>query len=259
MSECLDVLSGTARAAGQMAAARRRRLTGADLGMKGPRDYQTMADVSVERFLRQSLAEAVPDVRIKGEEEGESGTGSRRILIDPIDGTTNFAWGIPHFGIVIAVEEAGEVTAGVVYDPSLDELFAAEAGRGATLNGAPLRVAPGPVPEEALIGAGLSVPGQVRSVPVETYHRVLRRAMDTTSGVRRFGSAALSIAWVAAGRLDAFFEDGLSVLDYGASVLILREAGGRVTGFDGGPIPASGAILAGVPGLHDWLVGAFAD
>jgi myo-inositol-1(or 4)-monophosphatase len=118
-------------------------------------------------------------------------------------------------------------------------------------------MAPVPSPEASVVGASLPVPGQVKSVPLENYHHALRRLMDTTSGVRRFGSAALSLAYVAAGRLNGFFEDGLSIHDYGASVLVIREAGGIVTDFAGGPIRNPGAILGAAPDLHGWLLEGF--
>ena len=141
----------------------------------------------------------------------------------------------------------------------LDEMFSAETGGGAWLNGRRLKMTPVPSPEASVVGASLPVPGQVKSVPLENYHRALRRLMDTTSGVRRFGSAALSLAYVAAGRLNGFFEDGLSIHDYGASVLVIREAGGIVTDFRGGPISNPGAILGAAPDLHEWLMEGFRD
>jgi myo-inositol-1(or 4)-monophosphatase len=138
-------------------------------------------------------------------------------------------------------------------------MFSAEAGKGAWLNGRRLTIGRVSSPEEAVVGASLPVPGQVKSVGVETYHRALRRLIDTVSGVRRFGSAALSLAYVAAGRLDGFFEDGLSMHDYGASVLLIREAGGVVTDFAGRPITNPGAILGAAPDLHRWLVEGFRE
>ena len=226
---------------------------------KGARDYQTAGDVAVERLIVQRIRDAFPDYAIWGEEQvgNRDAEGAPQILIDPIDGTTNYLWGIPHFSVVISIREAGEIVAGVTYDPNVDELFSAEAGGGAWLDGRRLAMTSIVSPEEALLGASLPVPGQVVSVPVETYHRALRRLMDTVSGVRRFGSAALSLAYVAAGRLDGFFEDGLSMHDYGASVLLIREAGGVVTDFAGGPIRSPGAILGAAPDLHQWLVEGF--
>jgi myo-inositol-1(or 4)-monophosphatase len=258
-SERLRTIAAIAVAAGTTARAALQRHGLEEMVLKGPRDYQTAADVAVERQIVAAIGEAFPSYAIWGEEAvgNRAAADVPRVLIDPIDGTTNFAWGIPHYSNVISIEEHGEIVAGVLYDPMQDELFSAETGDGAWLNGARLSVPPGRAPQDSLVGVGLPVPGQVRSVGVEQYHGTLRRLMDTTSGVRRLGSAALSLAYVACGRLDGFFEDGLSPLDYGASVLLIREAGGLVTGFDGGPIPATGAILGAGRLLHPWLVEGF--
>ena len=230
-----------------------------DVVEKGARDYQTAGDVAVERLIVGRIRDVFHDYAIWGEEQvgNRDAEGAPQVLIDPIDGTTNYLWGVPHFSVVISIREAGEIVAGVTYDPNLDELFSAETGGGAYLNGTKLQVSTLADPQRVLIGAGTPVPGQVKSVPVETYHAALRRLMDVTSGMRRLGSAALSTAYVACGRLDGFFEDGLSPLDYGASMLIVREAGGLVTGFDGGPIPSTGGILVAGPGIHTWLVAGF--
>ncbi len=258
----LRTIAAIAHAGGQIARAKLRRYGIEDMVIKAARDYQTEADRAVERHIVGALGEAFPNYAIEGEEgfgNREAGADAPRVHVDPIDGTTNFAWGIPHFSVVISVEEKGELVAGVTYDPMLDEMFSAERGGGAWLNGWQLTMAPVPSPEASVVGASLPVPGQVKSVPLDNYHRALRRLMDTTSGVRRFGSAALSIAYVAAGRLNGFFEDGLSIHDYGASVLLIREAGGIVTDFRGGPISNPGAILGAAPDLHEWLLEGFRE
>ena len=229
-----------------------------ELITKRPRDFQTAADRATERAIVASLAASFPEATIVGEEgEADQIAGPARLLVDPIDGTTNFAWGIPFFGIAIALEEQGETVAGVVLDPVHAEAFVAERGAGARLNGAALVMKLDVAPEAAVIGASLPIPGQVRTVARATYDRALGTVIDTAAGVRRLGSAALSLCYVAAGRHDAFFEDGLSPLDYAAAVLVVREAGGLASGFDGGPIPATGAVVAAVRGLHPWLVGQF--
>ena len=232
------------------------RWEGAALERKGARDFVTAADRQSEAAVAASLSMAFPGHAITGEEgTAIRGEGPGTFLVDPIDGTTNFAWGLPFFGIAIALVEGGETVAGVVLDPSLGEAFVAESGHGAFLNGRRLRIDRSVAPEEALVGASLPIPGQLRSIDVEAYHRALRKVIDRAAGVRRLGSAALSLCYVAAGRHDAFFEDGLSPLDYAAAVLVLREAGGVATGFDGSPIPATGAVLGANAGLHPWLVG----
>jgi len=257
-SQRLKIIAALALEGGAVARRKLRRYPVADIVLKGPRDYQTEVDREVEQLIVRGIAEAFPSYAIEGEEKmgNREAHGAPRVHIDPIDGTTNFAWGIPHFGIVIMLEQDGAIAKGVVYDPMQDELFSAETGRGAWLNGRRIEATRNADPVNAVVGAGLPVPGQVKSVPVETYHAALRRLMDTTSGVRRLGSAALSIAYVACGRLDGFFEDGLSPHDYGASVLLVREAGGIVTAFDGKPIRPSGPtpILAAGAAIHPWLV-----
>ncbi len=258
----LKTIAALALAGGAVARGGLRRFALGDMVLKGPRDYQTEVDRDVETLIVAGIVEAFPDYAIQGEEKMGNRTaapGAPLVHIDPIDGTTNFAWGIPHFSTVISIEEAGEIVVGVVYDPMLDELFSAERGGGAFLNGRRLAVGAVPSPEASVVGASLPVPGQVKSVPVENYHRALRRLMDTTSGVRRFGSAALSVAYVAAGRLNGFFEDGLSKHDYAASMLVVREAGGIVSSFSGGPVTPAGDILAAAPDLHGWLVEGFSQ
>ncbi|ARO15257.1 myo-inositol-1(or 4)-monophosphatase [Ketogulonicigenium robustum] len=256
----LAAMIAAAHAGGAVARDGLRHRNAAEVVHKRPRDYQTEVDVAVERVIVAALAPHFPDHAIGGEEgaDDREGRGAGELVIDPIDGTTNFMWGMPHFGVVISLVEAGEVVAGVVYDPMLDETFCAEAGQGAWLNGTRLRLTASTDAVNAVFGAGLPIPGQVQSVSEDTYHSALRRLMDTSAGVRRLGSSALSTAWVAAGRLDGFFEDMLSLHDYGASMLIVREAGGLVTDLRGGPVTNPGAILAARPGLHDWLLAGFA-
>lgn len=259
-SERLSILAAAVLEAGELARASLKRRYSAQMVVKAPRDYQTEIDVAVERILVDRMKAAFPDYSISGEEQVgnvEAAVDAPRIHIDPIDGTTNYAWGLPHFGIVISIVEQGNVVCGVVYDCMQNELFSAEKGKGAYLNGERLVLTPFADVQDALIGAGLPVPGQVKSVAEDTYHAALRRLMNHTAGVRRLGSAALSVAYVACGRLDGFFEDGLSLHDYGASMLMVREAGGLVTGFSGEPIGKFGDILAANPALHDWLVEGF--
>lgn len=259
-SERLTTLAAAVVEAGELARTSLKRRYSSQMVVKAARDYQTEIDVAVERILVERMKAAFPDHSIMGEEavgNHDAGVDAPRIYIDPIDGTTNYAWGLPHFGIVISIVEQGEVVCGVVYDCMQNELFSAEKGKGAYLNGERLQLTPFADVEDALIGAGLPVPGQVKTVPEETYHAALRRLMDNTAGVRRLGSSALSTAYVACGRLDGFFEDGLSMHDYGASILMVREAGGLVTGFFGDPIGKFGDILVANPALHPWLVEGF--
>lgn len=227
---------------------------------KAPRDYQTEIDVAVERIIVDEMTKAFPDYAIQGEEavgNRTAGPDAPIIYIDPIDGTTNYAWGVPHFGMTIAIAEGRSLVAGVVYDAMQDELFSAERGGGAYLDGERIRCADVGDIENVLIGAGLPVPGQVKAVAEETYFDAIKRLMANTAGVRRLGSAALSIAYVACGRLDGFFEDGLSIHDFGASALMVEEAGGIVTRFSGAEVDGKGDILAASKALHPWLKQGF--
>ncbi|MDM9624831.1 inositol monophosphatase family protein [Rhizobium sp. S152] len=252
----LIILAEAVLKAGATAKASLKRRLVNEMLSKAPRDYQTEIDVAVERIIVEELTKKFPDYAIKGEEavgNRDGSAGTPVIYIDPIDGTTNFAWGIPHFGMTISIVENGILVAGVVYDAMLDELFSAELGGGAYLNGSRIEcVANGDI-ENVVVGAGLPVPGQVKAVSEEIYFDALKRLMANTAGVRRLGSAALSIAYVACGRLDGFFEDGLSLHDYGASALLVTEAGGTVTAFNGRPVTANGDILAANTALHPWL------
>lgn len=259
-SPLLDTLVRAAHLGGTIALAHTAPL-GAAMAVdeKGARDYQTEGDRAVERAIAAEIRTGLPDVSIVGEEKlaDRTGTGTRTVLIDPIDGTTKFAWGIPFFSVCIALQDDGVTIAGVVHDPVRGETFAALSGAGATLNGHPLRIRSTRDIDHAVVGASIPVPGQLRSIDPAVYRAAFWRIADRASAVRRMGSAALSIAYVAAGRHDAFFEDGLSPYDYAAAVLCVEEAGGIVTGFDGGPIPKTGAILAATPALHGWLVDGF--
>ncbi|ACI59456.1 Inositol-phosphate phosphatase (plasmid) [Rhizobium leguminosarum bv. trifolii WSM2304] len=255
-SSRLLVLAEAVVKAGETARRSLRRRTSREMLAKAPRDYQTEIDVAVERIIVADMTKAFPDYAIQGEEavgNRTAGPETPIIYIDPIDGTTNYAWGLPHFGMTIAIAEGGRLVAGVVYDAMQDELFSAERGGGAYLDGERIRCADVGDIENVLIGAGLPIPGQVKAVAEETYFDAIKRLMANTAGVRRLGSAALSIAYVACGRLDGFFEDGLSIHDFGASALMVEEAGGIVTRFSGADVKGPGDILAASKALYPWL------
>ncbi|OWO95018.1 inositol monophosphatase [Rhizobium esperanzae] len=252
----LVILAEAVLKAGETARASLRRRTSREMLAKAPRDYQTEIDVAVERIIVEEMIKAFPGYAIQGEEavgNRTAGPETPIIYIDPIDGTTNYAWGLPHFGMTIAIAEGARLVSGVVYDAMQDELFSAEIGGGAYLNGERIRCAAVGDIENVLIGAGLPIPGQVKAVAEETYFDAIKRLMANTAGVRRLGSAALSIAYVACGRLDGFFEDGLSIHDFGASALMVEEAGGIVTRFSGATVDGAGDILAASRALHPWL------
>ncbi len=217
---------------------------------KGPADFVSAADFAAERVLREELRKARPDFGALFEEGGgEAGADARnRWIVDPLDGTTNFLHGIPHFAISIAHEEDGEIVAALVYEPIRDESYWAEKGGGAYLNARRLRVSGRTRLAEALVATGIPFMGR------RTDHRyiaTLEAVMTRVAGIRRFGSAALDLAYVAAGRYEGFWEFGLAPWDIAAGILLVREAGGFVTEVDGAhDMLASGSILAGNDNIH---------
>lgn len=201
---------------------------------KGAADFVSQADLSAERTIKAELAAARPDWAMLMEESGQTAGADKDApcwIVDPIDGTTNFLHGIPHFAISIAVREQGKITAACVYDPCRDEFFHAEQGSGAYLNGRRIRVSGRRRMEEALFATGIPFLGRGDEAEDPAYAAGMMRVARASSGVRRFGAAALDMAWVAAGRYDGFWERGLSVWDIAAGVLLVREAGGFVSDF----------------------------
>ncbi len=214
------------------------------VSIKGPGDFVSAADRKAEDILRRELAKARPGFGFLLEESGEvKGRESQRWLVDPLDGTSNFLHGLPHFAISVALEQLGELVAGVIYDPIKDELFTAEKGAGAYLNERRLRVSGrGDLPR-CMIGTGIPVmnwPGRAKG-----FARQLDKVSDHVAGIRRFGTASLDLAYVAAGRLDGFWEYGLKPWDLAAGVVLVREAGGMVGQLEGGNLLAPGTLIAG--------------
>jgi myo-inositol-1(or 4)-monophosphatase len=221
---------------------------------KGPADFVSAADHRAEEVIRAELERARPSYGLLMEESGETRgkDPQHRWIVDPLDGTTNFLHGIPHFAISIALERQGKLTAGLVYNPISDELFTAERGGGAYVNDRRLRVAARQNLAEAVVATGMPFLGHGDS---GRYLQELAQIMPAVSGVRRFGAAALDLAWVAAGRCDGFWERGLSPWDMAAGLLLIREAGGYVTDVDGGEAsPESGHIVAGNEAIHRQLL-----
>jgi myo-inositol-1(or 4)-monophosphatase len=237
---------------------------------KGPADFVSRADRQSERTLWDELRAARPDWGFLMEEAGEIEGDPRlpRWIIDPLDGTSNFLHGIPHFAISIAVQEPkldgsgwGEVTAGLVYQPITDESFWAEKSRGAWLHDGRLRVSARRQLSEALIATGTPFSGHG---DFAEWSRIFGAVGPEVAGIRRFGSAALDLAWVAAGRFDGFWESGLSLWDSAAGCLLVREAGGFVTDYRGRSLPiCADQVLAGNDPLHSrvhkLLAGALRD
>jgi myo-inositol-1(or 4)-monophosphatase len=217
---------------------------------KGPGDFVSQADIQAERLLRQELQRARPDYGFMMEESAEipSKDGRHRWIIDPLDGTTNFLHGIPHFAISVALEKEGDLIAGVVHNPVTHENFWAERGAGAYLNDRRLRVSGRSDLTSAVIGTGMPFIGVGDH---EAYLAKLAPVMAATSGVRRMGAAALDLAFVAAGRFDAYFEFGLKPWDVAAGMLLVREAGGFVTEINGAKgLITSPNFLAGSANMH---------
>jgi myo-inositol-1(or 4)-monophosphatase len=199
---------------------------------KGDADLVTIADRSSEKLIRERIRQQFPGHDVLGEEEGLVDTGSDyRWYVDPLDGTTNFAHGFPVFCVSMALEYKGKRIAGVVYDPTRDEMFSAEQGSGAYLNQERIYVSKTAKLVECLVATGFPSHKRHKNPNIYFYHHITLR----THGVRRAGSAALDLCYVAAGRLDGFWEFNLNSWDTAAGVLIVEEAGGKVTRFDGSP------------------------
>ena len=233
------------------------------VSQKGPADYVTEADRRAEQVLRTELARARPDFGFLLEETGEvpGKDPAQRWIADPLDGTTNFLHGIPHFAISIAHETRDGIVAGVVYDPLRDETFWAARGVGAFVNNRRIRVSARRYLADAVLATGIPFgerPGKA------AFRAALEPVMERTAGVRRFGTATLDLAYVAAGRFDGFWEAGLAPWDIAAGIILVREAGGFVTEIGGGRDPLyRGTILAANDHLHrplsELLAAPYAD
>lgn len=217
---------------------------------KGPADFVSTADFQAEKTIRAELAKARPAFGFVMEESAPTAPseGTSRWIVDPLDGTTNFLHGVPHFAISIAVEQDGEIIAGVVYNPVTDELFWAEKGKGAFLNDRRIRVSARRNLSDALIATGLPFKGHGDPSRIRAE---LDAIMPQVAGIRRFGAAALDLAYVAAGRFDGFWEADLNPWDIAAGIVLVQEAGGYVTQIDGKRDPLNtGSVLAANPHLH---------
>ena len=201
-------------------------------------DLVTDVDHALDALIRERIRAARPDDALLTEENtAQSGSSGVRWIVDPLDGTTNYAHAFPHFAISIGVEVDGRREAGVVYDPMRDELFSAFRGRGAQLNGAPIRVSEIAGLKRALLATGFAYDVHQKRTPNLEY---FERFVGCAQAIRRAGSAALDFAYVACGRFDGYWELHLAPWDVAAGLLLVQEAGGRVTDFDGGPAPGSG-------------------
>jgi myo-inositol-1(or 4)-monophosphatase len=224
------------------------------VSLKGPGDYVSQADRRSEEILYTELLRARPGYSFLMEERGEVAgeDDQHRWIVDPLDGTTNFLHGLPIFSISIALERQGQIVAGVIYNPAMDELYTAERGGGAFMNDRRLRVAGRTKLSDALIGTGIPHLGRGHH---GNYLLEMRNVMAETAGVRRLGSAALDLAYVAAGRMDGFWEEPLSPWDIAAGILMVREAGGFVSDKNGGQdMFDNHQVVAGNETIHRALV-----
>ncbi|MEO9971045.1 MAG: inositol monophosphatase family protein [Hyphomonadaceae bacterium] len=218
---------------------------------KGPADFVTNADLKAEEIIYEQLTKARPGYGFVMEERGivEGTDKTNRFIVDPLDGTLNFMHGQPHYAVSIALERDGELLTGVIYDVFKNEIFWAETGRGCWLENRKLRVASRTRMSDAVIATGTPWIGQSEEVH-SRFWRELAGLTPHVAGIRRYGAASLDLAYVAAGRFDGFWERGLKPWDVAAGIVLVREAGGVVTGLDGSDMLETGSVLAGNEALH---------
>ena len=242
----LNLMIKAARKAARSLVKDFREVENLQVSAKGPGDFVTRADREAERIIRAELMGGRPTYGWLGEETGATPgeDPTRRWIVDPLDGTTNFLHGLPHWAISIALEHKGEVVAGVIYDPAKDEMFMAEKGQGAWLNDSRrLRVSGRREMSEAIFATGVPFGGRP-ALPATLQD--IARLMPGCAGLRRWGAAALDMAYVAAGRFDGFWERGLSPWDTAAGLILVREAGGFAEGLEDAGNPfASGGVICG--------------
>jgi myo-inositol-1(or 4)-monophosphatase len=255
MQPLLNIATRAARRAGDLIVRSLSRLDSLKVDSKGRNDFVSEIDRKSEADIITTIHKSYPQHAIHGEETGRSGENDYVWIVDPLDGTTNFLHGFPTFAVSIAVEHKGKVQHGVVYDPMRQELFTASRGDGAQLDGKRIRVSNQRTLEGALVGTGFPFRAGAN---LDAYLAMLKVVMGTAAGVRRPGAASLDLAYIAAGRLDAFWEFGLSPWDTAAGALLIQEAGGRVGTLGGGDYALGPNILAGNPKVFAQLQEALA-
>jgi len=249
-SALLNVMIAAARKAGRALKRDFGEIEKLQVSMKGPANFVSAADRRAEETLYAELTKARPGYGFLGEEGGrrEGADKSHTWIVDPLDGTSNFLHGIPHFAISIALEREGTIVAGLIYNPANDDMFLAERGKGAFMNDQRIRVAARRRLAETVAACGLPHLGHGDVVQNRKELAVLQ---EHVAGVRRFGAAALDLAWIAAGRFDVYWERDLKPWDMGAGIILVREAGGYVTDLDGGDAMFDkGHVIAGNETLH---------
>ena len=249
MDALLNVAVMAARKAGSTLIRKMVNLEKLNIEQKGHNDYVSDADHAAERAVIGTIHKHYPAHAILAEESGATGDSDTVWIIDPLDGTTNYLHGFPVWAVSIGVQVKGRMKHAAVYDPLRQELFTATRGQGAQLDGRKIRVSGQKNMEHALLGTGF--PFRQKDLEISAYMDMLAKAIRNTSGVRRAGAAALDLCYVAAGRLDAFFETGLAPWDLAAGGLIIREAGGIISSLDGSEnYLDTGHVLCGTPKIY---------
>jgi len=250
----LNIAVRAARRAGEVIVRGLTRIEGLEVTSKSHNDFVTEVDRAAEREIIATVRRAYPDHAFLAEESGPSGSGETVWIIDPLDGTTNFVHGFPVFAVSIACQQRGRLEHAVVYDPMRQELFTASRGAGAHLDNRRIRVSRQRSFDRALVATGF--PYRANLKYIDAYLGMLKTVMEGTAGIRRPGAASLDLAYVAAGRVDAFWEIGLSPWDTAAGTLLIQEAGGRIGTLIGGEYRQAGNVVAGTPRVYAALLEA---
>jgi myo-inositol-1(or 4)-monophosphatase len=249
MHGMVNIAIRAARRAGELMIRQLNQLESLQVTEKSRNEFVTQVDQMAEAAIIEVIHDHHPDHAILAEESGSQGDSEFQWIIDPLDGTTNYVHGFPVFSVSIAVAQRGELQHGVVYDPLRQEIFSASRGQGAVLDGRKIRVSKRTGLQQALIGTGF--PYRMNLQHIDRYLQMLRAVMLETAGVRRPGSAALDLCYVAAGRIDGFWELGLKEWDIAAGALIIREAGGRISDLRGtDQYLTNGNVVAGNPKVY---------
>jgi myo-inositol-1(or 4)-monophosphatase len=249
MHGMVNIAIRAARRAGELMIRQLNQLETLQVTEKSRNEFVTQIDRLAEEAIIEVIRDHYPEHAILAEESGASGDSEYEWIVDPLDGTTNYIHGFPVFSVSIAVAQRGELQHGVVYDPLRQEIFSASRGQGAQLDGRKIRVSKRTGLHQALIGTGF--PYRKNLEHIDRYLQMLKAVTLETAGVRRPGSAALDLCYVAAGRVDAFWEIGLSKWDIAAGALMIREAGGRISDFRGTDhYLTSGNVVAGSPKVY---------
>ncbi|HEX4025252.1 MAG TPA: inositol monophosphatase family protein [Steroidobacteraceae bacterium] len=256
MHPLLNIAVRAARRAGEIIVRSLTHLESLQVASKGRNDYVSEVDRAAEREIIGIIHKHYPEHAILAEESGASGNSDTVWIIDPLDGTTNFLHGFPVFAVSIAVQQRGRLEVGVIYDPMRQEIFSAVRGAGAHLENRRIRASKQRGLEGALLATGF--PFREGDTGAEAYFAMFRTLTALTAGIRRPGAAALDLAYVAAGRVDGFWELGLKPWDTAAGTLMIQEAGGRVGTLGGSPYQLGANIVAGAPKVYEALIATLA-